>query len=132
MMTNVTTGTLGFPRMGPKRELKFALETFWKSSKTPTDEAELFRVADTIEHESWMLQKKAGMERITVGDYYLYDAVLQWTEMLGLSIPTRFQELTPGLPRLFAMARGIDEAPALSTYTQPLERTGPKKRMKRF
>lgn len=116
MIANISTGTLGFPRMGPKRELKFALEKYWQSPDL-TKEAqlkELLHVARSIEESSWTIQRNAGINRITVGDFYLYDGVLQWTEMIGI-IPTRFLNIPAGYPRMFAMARGVDDAPALST-----------------
>jgi 5-methyltetrahydropteroyltriglutamate--homocysteine methyltransferase len=105
-----TTATLGFPRMGPKRELKFALEKYWKGD---SDEATLLATAQVIETAGWDLQKQASIDVITVGDHYLYDMVLAWCENLGLC-PKRFRHLPPGLGRLFAMARGIDGSEALS------------------
>jgi 5-methyltetrahydropteroyltriglutamate--homocysteine methyltransferase len=102
--------------MGPKRELKFALEKYWKSSQSKDNAHQLLTVARTIEEQSWNLQKNAGIDHITVGDYYLYDGILQWTEMLGI-IPSRFMSVQPGYSRLFAMARGINDAPALSKFT---------------
>jgi 5-methyltetrahydropteroyltriglutamate--homocysteine methyltransferase len=108
-MTNATaTSTLGFPRMGAKRELKFALEKFWKRD---ISEQELLNVAITVEKEAWALQ--SDIDHVTVGDHYLYDNILSWTEFLGL-YPKRFQSCKAGLPRMFAMARGIDGSPALS------------------
>ena len=108
-MTNVTTtGTLGFPRIGPKREQKFALEKYWKGA---ISEQELLTVANTIEEKAWALQSK--IDHVTVGDQFLYDSVLAWTEFLGL-FPKRFENCKAGLPRMFALARGIDGAPALS------------------
>lgn len=109
-MKVVATSTLGFPRMGPKRELKFALEKFWKGT---LDEAGLLAVAQGVEASGWKLQSKAGIHKITVGDYFLYDFVLATTELLGI-VPKRFKHMDAGLDRLFAMARGIDGAPALS------------------
>ena len=76
----LSTATLGFPRMGPNRELKFALEKYWKGSIKADD---LLTVAHDIEEQGWMLQKKAGIDRITVGDFYLYDGILAWNEMIG-------------------------------------------------
>lgn len=108
----VSTSTLGFPRMGPNRELKFALEKFWKGD---ISEEELMRVAESIEDQAWKLQVDAGIDRISVGDHYLYDAVLAWADWLGL-IPKRFAAVPRGLTRMFAMARGIQNAPALSKY----------------
>lgn len=115
MTANVSTGTLGFPRMGPNRELKFALEKHWQSTNSEKEVTlkELLKVARAIEEDSWKIQKNAGIARITVGDYYLYDGILMWTEMVGM-IPERFFTLPAGYPRMFAMARGVNEAPALS------------------
>ena len=117
MVANVSTGTLGFPRMGPKRELKFALEKYWQSPDAAKEAGlkELLQAARTIEDSSWAIQRNAGINRIAVGEYYLYDGILQWTEMIGI-IPTRFLTLTAGYPRMFAMARGVNDAPALSTF----------------
>lgn len=111
-MKVTSTSTLGFPRMGPKRELKFALEKHWKGQ---LDENSLSEVAHSVENESWKLQQAEGFDRITVGDHYFYDGVLSWTEFLGV-VPARFQQMKPGMGRMFAMARGVDGATALSKY----------------
>lgn len=110
MFTSVSTATLGFPRIGPKRELKFALEKYWKGV---IDQTELIKVAHAIEESSWKLQKEAGIERITVGDYALYDNVVTWVERLGI-VPDRFSKMDAGMDRMFAMSRGIEGATALS------------------
>jgi 5-methyltetrahydropteroyltriglutamate--homocysteine methyltransferase len=110
-MKFVTTSSLGFPRMGPNRELKFALEKYWKGTISQDD---LLQVARSVEDAAWALH--AGLTKITVGDQYLYDFVLMMTESLGI-VPKRFANLPPGIDRLFAMARGIDGAPALSKLT---------------
>lgn len=107
-----STSTLGFPRMGPNRELKFALEKYWKG--LIKDKA-LADIVASIEGQAWALQKAAGVDRITVGDHYLYDGILTWTEYLGV-IPARHKHLKAGLTRMFAMARGVDGATALSKY----------------
>ena len=98
--------------MGPNRELKFALEKYWKGL---IDEKALTDIAISIEDQAWAMQKAARVDRITVGDHYLYDGILTWTEYLGV-IPARHQHLKPGLTRMFAMARGVDGATALSKY----------------
>lgn len=110
-MVNFSTGCLGFGRMGPNRELKFALEKHWRGD---IDAAALVTVANQVEDLSWDMQSDAGIEKITVGDFCLYDNVLQWAEWLGI-IPSRFTGTDPGMSRMFAMARGVDGAPALST-----------------
>jgi 5-methyltetrahydropteroyltriglutamate--homocysteine methyltransferase len=100
--------------MGPNRELKFALEKHWNGD---LDEEGLLRIAKSVEQQGWSLQKEAGIDKITVGDHHLYDFVLATAEHLGV-VPKRFQHLPAGLERLFAMARGIDGAPALSKYSE--------------
>lgn len=107
-----STSTLGFPRMGPNRELKFALEKYWKGL---IKEKALADIVASIEDQAWALQKAAGVDRITVGDHYLYDGILTWTEYLGV-IRARHKHLKAGLTRMFAMARGVDGATALSKY----------------
>ncbi|GLE01643.1 hypothetical protein PINS_up010477 [Pythium insidiosum] len=105
----VDSGTLGFPRMGPNRELKFALEKFWRNKLS---EAELLAVAHRVEEANWRVQLDRGVSRIAVGLFSLYDHVLDWTFYLGLA-PPRFQSLPKGLTQYFAMARGVDGIPAL-------------------
>eukprot|EP00980_Cylindrotheca_fusiformis_P011977 scaffold2830_cov131-Cylindrotheca_fusiformis.AAC.98 len=109
----ISSSTLGFPRMGPNRELKFALEKLWKGHLS---EQELLNVAHSVEQSGWKLQQDGGVDHITVGDHYLYDMVLTWSEMFALC-PKRFQHLHSGLSRMFAMARGVDGAEALSKCT---------------
>lgn len=110
IMVNFSSGCLGFGRMGPNRELKFALEKYWKGD---IDASALMTTAHQVEDLAWDLQRDAGIDRITVGDFCLYDNVLQWSEWLGI-IPSRFGNMPPGMSRMFAMARGVDGAAALS------------------
>ena len=109
-MVKFSTATLGFSRMGPNRELKFALEKHWKGQ---LDEAGLIQVANEVEDMAWKMQVEAGIDKVTVGDFCLYDNVLQWANCLGV-VPARFQFMEGGMERMFAMARGVDGAPALS------------------
>jgi 5-methyltetrahydropteroyltriglutamate--homocysteine methyltransferase len=48
--TAIRTATLGFPRMGTSRELKFALEAFWRGERT---EEELQTTARTLRSRHW-------------------------------------------------------------------------------
>lgn len=112
MFTSVATGALGFPRMGSKRQLKFGLEKYWKGK---INHEELIKVAHTIEEESWQIQKDAGIDRIAVGDFVLYDMVCTWVERLGV-VPKRFSKMESGMDRMFAMARGVEGSTALSKY----------------
>ena len=102
------TMTLGYARMGKRREVKKALEAYW-SGHSNTDT--LLTTVREIEAHGWKIQWEADIDRIGVGDQTLYDHVLDWTVRLGL-IPPRFQHLK-GLDRYFAMARGQDGIPAL-------------------
>lgn len=111
-MVVYSTSALGFGRMGENRELKFALEKFWRNDITSDD---LLAVAHQVEESAWKLQVDAGIDRITVGDYCLYDNVANWAESLGI-IPQRFASLEPGMNRMFSMCRGIDGAEALSKF----------------
>lgn len=104
----IQTMTLGYARLGKRRELKKALESFWGGGLAADA---LLATHQDLETQSWQAQRAAGIDRIAVGDQTLYDHVLDWTVRLGL-IPKRFRELT-GLERYFAMVRGRDGLPAL-------------------
>lgn len=109
-MVAYSTAALGFGRMGPNREVKFALEKYWKSAITADD---LLAVAGSTEKEAWDLQTEAGIDRVSVGDFDLYDCVATWADNLGI-VPRRFKHLEHGIDRMFATCRGIDGAEALS------------------
>lgn len=101
----------GFPRMGAQRELKTALETYWRSSSEPVntnpDLKNLVAMGKQLRAAHWALQKKAGLDWVTVGDFAFYDHVLNHIQLLGCE-PARFGfgKDTPELERYFAMARG--------------------------
>ncbi len=103
-----TLANLGFPRIGRNRELKFALEKYWRGGITL---AALMDTAAAIRAENWQLQQAAGIDVIPVGDFSLYDHVLDHTFMFG-AIPPRFQDLEFEYPEdlYFSMARGYQEA----------------------
>ena len=104
----IQTMTLDYARMGKRREVKKALESFWnRISNADT----MLATVRKIEAHGWKTQLNAGIDRIAVGDQTLYDHVLDWSVRLGL-IPSRFQQLE-GLDRYFAMARGQEGIPAL-------------------
>ena len=104
----IQTMTLGYTRMGKRREVKKALESFWNGT---SDADTMLQTVRDIEVHGWKTQLDAGIDRIAVGDQTLYDHVLDWVVRLGL-IPSRFQQLE-GLELYFAMARGKDGIPAL-------------------
>ena len=94
----------GYPRVGAKRELKFAVEAFWKGAKT---ESELQSVAAEIRRLNWAAQKAAGADLLPVGDFSFYDHVLDLLCALG-GIPKRFgfDAANLSLPEYFQLARG--------------------------
>lgn len=100
----VLSSTLGFPRIGPHRELKKALESYWSASLTA---AELELVGAQLRERHWRLQAGHGIDLIPSGDFSFYDHVLDTAELLG-AVPERHLAVgEPGsLDRYFAMARG--------------------------
>lgn len=97
----ITTHSLGFPRIGRQRELKSALERYWKKT---LDEETLLATAADIRARHW--QDQSIVDWVPVGDFSLYDHVLDTSFLLG-NIPARFGRL-PGseLDHYFRAARG--------------------------
>ncbi|MES2935373.1 MAG: 5-methyltetrahydropteroyltriglutamate--homocysteine S-methyltransferase, partial [Pseudomonadota bacterium] len=96
--------TLGFPRIGAQRELKFAQESFWRGE---TQASALQETGRTLRARHWAVQAQAGMDVVTVGDFAWYDQVLGTLALLG-AIPARFK-FDPkqlSLAEYFTLARG--------------------------
>ena len=106
---------LGYPRVGAKRELKFALESFWRKESSSED---LQKTAKTLRANHWKKQQDAGLSFITSNDFSLYDHVLDHTVLFGAE-PKRFAKLPFGEKSVspenayFALARGNLEQPAM-------------------
>jgi 5-methyltetrahydropteroyltriglutamate--homocysteine methyltransferase len=100
----IRSANLGFPRIGPNRELKRALEDYW-AGRIGRDELEMS--ARSIRRANWEMQARAGIDHIPSGDFSLYDHVLDTAVMLG-AVPERFGRLggSSDIDRYFAMARG--------------------------
>ncbi|MEC7888935.1 MAG: 5-methyltetrahydropteroyltriglutamate--homocysteine S-methyltransferase [Pseudomonadota bacterium] len=101
----VSVASLGFPRIGPRRELKFALEKFWAGTISP---AEVEEAAQGLRTATWARQKALGVDWLPSNDFSLYDHVLDTSVMLG-AIPARYglaSGQAAGLETYFAMARG--------------------------
>lgn len=100
----VTTATLGFPRIGPRRELKFALEKFWAGKIT---QHELQETAQGLRTAAWARQMALGADWLPSNDFSLYDHVLDTSVMLG-AVPARYgaADGQADLATYFAMARG--------------------------
>ena len=102
-MTIVTN--LGFPRIGARRELKWALERHWSGQD---DAASLLATAAALRARHWKLQIAAGVDVPPSNDFSLYDHVLD-TACLFDAIPARYRTLAEREPlaAYFAMARGL-------------------------
>ncbi len=96
---------LGFSRVGPRRELKFALEAYWSGT---VDEAHLRAVGIALRRDNWLLQKQMGFGHIPSNDFSFYDHVLDTAAMVG-AVPVRYgwSGKRVDLTTYFAMARGI-------------------------
>lgn len=97
----ITTHNLGFPRIGAKRELKFALEAYWKGQSSLED---LKQVGKSLRQENWALQ--SNLDLVPVGDFAFYDQVLDMSFTLG-NLPARVQDFHGDpLDNYFRVARG--------------------------
>jgi len=99
---------VGFPRIGEKRELKFALESFW-SGKSSYEE--LLNTAKELRVRHLNYQKEARIDLISINDFSLYDNMLDMAVTLG-AIPKRFRGLS-GSELYFSMARGNKDSVAM-------------------
>ncbi|MDX9865817.1 MAG: 5-methyltetrahydropteroyltriglutamate--homocysteine S-methyltransferase [Anaerolineaceae bacterium] len=111
-MTIITN--LGYPRIGLHRELKKALEGYWKGNSS---QAELLKAAAEIRKTNWQLQAEAGIAHIPSNDFSLYDQVLDTIVMAG-AVPVRYKHANGqghqvDLDTYFAMARGVQNESGL-------------------
>ncbi|PWN99470.1 putative MET6-methionine synthase [Tilletiopsis washingtonensis] len=97
------SSVLGFPRVGPMREVKKALEAFW-SGKSSAEE--LQKVATTERLRTYSIMKEQGVEIIPTGTFSLYDHVLDISATVGVVPPQYANSGLNELDRYFAMARG--------------------------
>src|SRR5215470_18877440 len=77
---SLPVATLGAPRIGPRRELKFALESFWSGTST---ENALIEAGIGLRAANWARQKKLGATIIPSNDFSFYDQVLDTSVMVG-------------------------------------------------
>ncbi|EPC7976406.1 5-methyltetrahydropteroyltriglutamate--homocysteine S-methyltransferase [Yersinia enterocolitica] len=96
--------TLGFPRVGLKRELKKAQESYWAGNST---QEELLNVGRELRARHWQQQQQAGVDLVSVGDFAWYDHVLTTSLLLG-NVPERHQNADGSidLDTLFRIGRG--------------------------
>ncbi|QOV34536.1 5-methyltetrahydropteroyltriglutamate--homocysteine S-methyltransferase [Streptomyces ferrugineus] len=104
----------GYPRQGPNRELKKAVEGYWKGRVTADT---LHRTAAELRRSTWRRLAEAGVHEVPTGDFSYYDHVLDTTVALG-AIPERHRAAVEAdaLDGYFAMARGTQ-------HVAPLEMT---------
>ena len=102
---------LGFPRIGAKRELKKAVEAYWKGEISLAD---LRGVGVNLRKTHWKMQQDAGIAHIPCNDFSFYDQMLDMTALLG-AVPSRYQWAggNVDMQTYFAMARGDKNNPAM-------------------
>ncbi len=102
MAATVLTHNLGFPRIGPHREMKKAVEDYWAGR---IGRAALEEAGRAVRSAMWRSQ--AGLDLVPVGDFTWYDHVLDTAAMLG-AVPDRFRAWSGevDLDTVFRMARG--------------------------
>lgn len=101
----------GYPRQGPDRELKKAVEGYWKGRVT----ADALRAtAADLRRTTWRQLAAAGIDEVPTGDFSYYDHVLDTTVMVG-AIPERHRAAVAADPLdgYFAMARGTQDVAPL-------------------
>lgn len=98
------THTLGYPRMGSNRELKKKLESYWRGEAGADD---LALTSKKLRSQHWKDQSEAGVELVPVGDFSLYDHMLDNSVRFGC-IPERYNVHSgkASLDDYFKMARG--------------------------
>ncbi|SCK39654.1 methionine synthase (B12-independent) [Streptomyces sp. WMMB 714] len=101
----------GFPRQGPNRELKKAIEGYWKGRVTADS---LRETAAGLRRSNWKLLADSGIDEVPTGDFSYYDHVLDTSVMVG-AVPERHRSAVAAdaLDGYFAMARGTQEVAPL-------------------
>lgn len=98
----LVTHTLGFPRIGRNRALKWALEEYWRGE---SDRNALCETARAVRDDSRRWHREAGITRPACGDFTFYDGMADLCLLFGQA-PQRFGDLPNDLDSLFALARG--------------------------
>jgi 5-methyltetrahydropteroyltriglutamate--homocysteine methyltransferase len=100
----IRTHNLGFPRIGAQRELKKSLELYWQGELSTQA---LLLNSQKLRANNWEIQANSGLDFIPVGDFSLYDHVLDMSALLGC-VPERFHHVDGpvDIDTYFRMARG--------------------------
>jgi len=97
------SAVLGFPRIGPFREVKKAVESYWGDKSSAED---LEKVAKEVRLGNYKTIKDAGVDIIPSGDFTLYDHVLDHSVLFGV-VPKKYTDAKLShLDLTFAMGRG--------------------------
>ncbi|PQP25041.1 5-methyltetrahydropteroyltriglutamate--homocysteine S-methyltransferase [Rhodococcus opacus] len=104
MTFTFTATVLGSPRIGPNRELKKAVESYWAGR---LDAEGLDALARDLRRRTWTSLRDAGLDSVPVNTFSYYDHVLDTAAMLG-ALPDRVAGIESDLDRYFAAARGND------------------------
>ncbi|MEB3021157.1 5-methyltetrahydropteroyltriglutamate--homocysteine S-methyltransferase [[Mycobacterium] crassicus] len=97
-----TATVLGSPRIGPRRELKRATESYWAGR---IGQDELKKVAAGLRRDTWAQLTAAGLDSVPVNTFSYYDQMLD-TAVLAGALPQRVAGVADELDRYFAAARG--------------------------
>ncbi|MFB6509026.1 5-methyltetrahydropteroyltriglutamate--homocysteine S-methyltransferase [Streptomyces virginiae] len=101
----------GYPRQGQNRELKKAIEGYWKGRVTADA---LRQTAADLRRSNWRQLSEAGIHEVPTGDFSYYDHVLDTSVMVG-AVPERHRTTVAAdsLDGYFAMARGTQDVAPL-------------------
>ncbi|MBK3389554.1 5-methyltetrahydropteroyltriglutamate--homocysteine S-methyltransferase [Streptomyces albidoflavus] len=101
----------GYPRQGQHRELKKAVEGYWKG-RVGADA--LKKTAAELRRANWAQLAEAGIDEVPTGDFSYYDHVLDTSVMVG-AVPPRHRAAVDADPLdgYFAMARGNQDVAPL-------------------
>ena len=100
--SQITTHTLGFPRIGERRALKWALESHWRG-ELPARELNIAAVV--VRHQTQRAHAEAGITHPPVGDFSFYDHMADTALLFG-QVPKRFGSTDNTLENLFTLGRG--------------------------
>lgn len=102
---SVKTTVFGYPRIGPQRELKKALESYWNGKISQT---ELIRESEKLILNNAKTITQYGIDIIPSNEFSFYDFILDLSAMFNV-IPKRFRKIENPLDRYFAIARGTSD-----------------------
>jgi 5-methyltetrahydropteroyltriglutamate--homocysteine methyltransferase len=104
----VKTTVFGYPKIGPQRELKKVLESYWNGK---TSQEELIKTSENLIINNAKTIAKYGIDIIPSNEFSFYDFILDLSVMFNV-IPERFRKIENSLEKYFAIARGTADAPA--------------------